>query len=215
MWRTSWVRRLTLPERAAASGIRFSAVAENIGVSANAVEMQDLWAHSVDHRENMLNPAVNAVGIAVRQLGGKLWAVEDFASTSTALSLLDQEDLVSRLLRNGGLRSTGTENARAMCRMSSGYVGKRPDFVMRFNATELTHLPAQLEARMRRGGLSSAAVGACDYPRGSFASYSNRGGAIPLAPQSYFAASSPAASNSSVVAGLVASICSRSLARLK
>ncbi|MGI4853625.1 MAG: CAP domain-containing protein [Janthinobacterium lividum] len=161
-----------LPERAASNGARFSAVAENVGVSASAVDMQEMWEHSADHRQNMLDPAVNSVGIAVRQQGDEVWAVEDFASTSTALALLEQEDQVRRLLLTSGMRSAGTADARAMCRTPSGYVGRRPDFVMRFNATELTHLPAELEARLRRGGLSNAAVGACDYPQSSFASYS-------------------------------------------
>lgn len=161
-----------LPERAAANGVRFSAIAENVGVSPSAVDMQDMWAHSEAHRENMLDPAVNSVGIAVRQQGDELWAVEDFATTSASLTLTEQEGRVNHLLRDRGIRSMGTEDARAMCRVSTGYVGRRPDFVMRFNATELTHLPALLEERLHRGGLSQAAVGACDSVQGSFAVYS-------------------------------------------
>ena len=167
-----FAREADLPERAADTGVRFSLIAENIAVAHNPAELHDMWFRSEGHRENMLEPSATAVGIALVQSNGEYWAVEDFARTLSNLSLPQQEGRVSQLLLQAGVRAGGTAAAREMCRMSSGYVGATPAFVMRFNATDLQHLPNQLLARLQRGRISSAAVGACEYPGSAFSTYS-------------------------------------------
>lgn len=161
-----------LPERAAASGTRFSAIAENIGVGGSAPELHGMWLQSASHRENMLDPAVDAVGISVLESNGDVWAVEDFARTVDDLSLREQERQVSRLLRSAGLAAAPSDAARTMCEQPTGYVGVRPLFIMRFNATALTTLPPALLDRIGQGRASQATVGACSYPQDGFSSYS-------------------------------------------
>lgn len=160
-----------LPERAAVTGSRFSAVAENIGVGSSAPVLHGMWMQSQHHRDNILDPAVDAVGIAVRERDGAVWAVEDFARTVPDVSLPEQEQRVVALLHSVGLLASPSNAARAMCEQDTGFVGRPPMFVVRYNATALTTLPSELLERIRHGTASQATVGACERPGQSFSTY--------------------------------------------
>lgn len=162
-----------LAERAAASGSRFSRVAENVATSTSILEMHTALMNSPLHRDNILDPQVNSIGISVVVSGRQMWGVEDFARDVQPLSYLQQETQVEHLLSVAGASSVeANEAARATCRQSSGYTGDRPAFVMRFTSTDLSRLPTQLTTRIAQGGFSSAAVGACDTKtKSSFATY--------------------------------------------
>lgn len=151
-----------LSARAAAAGTHFSRVAENVATSGSVLQMHDSLMQSQHHRENILDPRVNTVGIAVVASGPQLWGVEDFAKDVQALTLAQQEAQVAELVRAAGLRSVArNDQARATCRKSSGYAGERPAFVMRFTTSDLTRLPEELLSRVAQGGVAQAAVGAC------------------------------------------------------
>lgn len=162
-----------LVDRAATAGSHFSRVAENVATSVSVVEMHTALMNSQHHRENILDPQVNSIGIAVVVSGRQLWGVEDFARDVQPLTYNQQETQVAQLIANAGIADVqSSDTARATCRASSGYVGDRPAFVMRFSATDLNHLPAQLTSRLTQGGFSSVAVGACDTKsKSSFATY--------------------------------------------
>lgn len=160
-----------LPERVAAIGVRFTLLSENIGMAQSAAEIHSLWMGSPDHRDNMLDPTITSVGIAVFGSGNDVWAVEDFAHTVPELSLSQQEFEITQLLRSVGVPAAGSDAARNMCSLESGYVGKRPAFVMRFQSADLTQLPQSLLLRLQRGKVSVAAVGACTQPEKKFAPF--------------------------------------------
>jgi uncharacterized protein YkwD len=159
--------------RASQYGARFSRVAENVATSPSVLEMHTALMHSPHHRENILDPRVNAVGISVVTAGHQLWAVEDFAGDVQDLSLEQQEQQVGQILADTGVpHVTRSQEARATCAMPSGFVGNRPAFVMRYTASDLNRLPSQLTARLAQGGVSGAAVGACaSSAHSDFASY--------------------------------------------
>ena len=151
-----------LAERATSTGIHFTVIAENVGLSDSAVEIHSSFMNSPDHRDNVLDPKVNAVGISVRELNGELWVVEDFAKTAVELSLAEQESQVAALLQATGLKKVQpTASARDTCHLSTGFAGERPAYVLRFTTADLTELPQQLVDRLARGGVNEAAVGAC------------------------------------------------------
>ena len=151
-----------LEQRVSAAGTRYSVIAENVGMDDSAIEMHTSFMGSPDHRDNILEPRVNAVGIAVREERGELWVVEDFARTLVELSFDEQESQVAALLRATGLKAVkATGTARDMCRLGSGFTGDRPAFVLRFTSSDLTELPSQLKARLAQGGIGEASVGAC------------------------------------------------------
>ncbi len=202
-----------LLDRVAAAGMRFTLVSENIGVAPSMEALHTMWIHSPEHQDNMLDPSATSVGIALLKVENELWAVEDFAHAIPELSLSQQEARVSHLLQSAGLSAAASGTVREMCSLESGYVGRRPAFVMRFQSAELTRLPPALLQRLQRGKVT-AEVGACAQPGKKFAPFRL---AVALYPQSgaQRVVSRPAASSSSAVAGCVISICSRSLARLK
>jgi hypothetical protein len=152
-------------ERAQRAGARFSVVAENVAEAPNAVQIHDAWMRSEHHRDNLLDPHVDHIGISVLSRNGQLYAVEDFDRGVATMSFDEQESAVASLLaqENPGLGiHVGREEARATCDLDSGYAGtRRPWFVMRFTAGELDLLPEQLRTRLATGKYHEVSVGAC------------------------------------------------------
>ncbi len=93
-----------LSARAAEAGAKFSKVDENVAASPTAVIIHDAWMHSEGHRENLLDPVVDAVGIAVVSRSGQLFAVEDFDRRVRTMGLSEQEHAVHGLLATSGLQ---------------------------------------------------------------------------------------------------------------
>lgn len=161
-----------LSERAAASGAHFSVISENVAEGYSPAGIHEAWMHSPGHRRNLLDPSVDAVGIAVVSQGGQIFAVEDFERTVQHLSLAQQESSVGTLLAPYGVTvlPTSTE-ARRTCAMEEGFAGgRRPMFVMRYSGGELDRLPQVLTARLRSGRYTQAMVGAC-FAGSAFTSY--------------------------------------------
>lgn len=173
-----------LAARAAAAGVKFSLIAENVGEAPDAILIHDMWMESAGHRENLLEPNVNVVGISVIVRDGQLYAVEDLASTVEALTIDQQESTVSTLIETSGIpvankleakaAESAIKAARQTCTMSTGFAGpRRPWFVMRYTAATLTQLPTALQTRIGSGKYHQAAVGACSPTDASpFTSYS-------------------------------------------
>ena len=164
-----------LSARAAQAGAKFSKVAENVAEAPTAVMIHDAWMHSEGHRENLLDGAVDSVGIAVVSRGGELFAVQDFDRGVRSMSLTDQEHAVHGLFSTTGLQVIeGTTEARQTCAMDTGYAGQRkPWFVMRFTASDLTQLPDMLKSKLQTGRYRQASIGACTgTDTGSFTAYS-------------------------------------------
>jgi hypothetical protein len=162
-----------LSARAADAGSKFSRVAENVATSGSVIQMHAALMNSQHHRENILDPAVTSIGISVVASGRQLWGVEDFAKDVVSMSFDEQEQQVGNQLASLGLQNISvSDEARRMCRMPTGFVGTRPAFVMRYSATDLTRLPAQLTTRLAQGGVSEAAIGACEaQSKSAFATY--------------------------------------------
>jgi len=69
----------SLAARATKAGSRFTALAENVAQAPSAAEVHRLWMNSSPHRANILDPQMNAIGIAVAERDGEMFAVEDFS----------------------------------------------------------------------------------------------------------------------------------------
>ncbi len=166
-----------LSVRVGAAGARFDRVTENVGEGPSAVNLHDAWMHSAGHRANILDPAVDAVGIAIVVRNGQMYAVQDFERSITDLTLVQQEATVGVLLDQAGLEMLPNEDARRTCAMASGFAGEeRPSYVFRYTTADLSRLPSQLKARLTQGREHHAAVGACHPPPAAdgngFSSYS-------------------------------------------
>jgi hypothetical protein len=160
-----------LTQRGASAGLHFSVISENVGEAPGVVQIHDMWMHSEHHRTNLLDPAIDAVGISVIARGRELYAVEDFARTVKPASLEDQEAQPGSMVVD--LNRETVSAARQTCILPTGYAGMRkPGFVMRFSSDSLTQLPGQLKTRLDSGHYSEAAIGACNIRQSPFTSYS-------------------------------------------
>ena len=167
-----------LSSRGAAMGVAFSLISENVAEAPSAVQIHTMWMNSPGHRANLLDPAVDVVGISVIERNGELYAVEDFAKIVSSNSLQQQESAISALVVKPGRIALDTtpgdiSSARQTCALSTGFAGTRkPWFVMRITSHNLTQLPAELKTQLASGRYHQAAVGACTVNSTSpFASY--------------------------------------------
>ncbi len=161
-----------LSARGAAAGARFTTISENVAEAPSPLIIHSAWMRSEGHRENLLDPNVDAVGIAVINRDGQLYAVQDFAHLTRSLTLEQQEATVAALLDRSGVTILpgATGDARSTCLTESGYHGpNRPGFVMRYTAASLNTLPDELAPHLDR--YHQASVGACTSRSGPFTSY--------------------------------------------
>jgi hypothetical protein len=118
--------------------------------------------NSAPHRANLLDPDLNAVGISVVQSGNMLFAVEDFSTAVASLSLDDQEKQVASQLSGHGLQvTTGSSDARKTCELDRDWAGPKPASVLRFEISDVAHLPDEIMQKAASGKFHSASVGAC------------------------------------------------------
>jgi uncharacterized protein YkwD len=172
--------------RALRAGARFSSLAENIAEGPDAPGIHIQWMNSPPHRENLLDPKLDSIGIAVAERGGEMFAVEDFSLAVADLSLEEQELQVASVLIDRNLnvmndvRGKGAAEARAMvnearnaCSQTGQYVGtRRTSFVVRYTTADLSHLPSSLSQELRKNEFHSAAVGACrSFEKSEFSNY--------------------------------------------
>jgi hypothetical protein len=152
-----------IQDRATQAGARFTTIAENIAVAPNSATIHSAWMQSPHHRENILDPELNVVGIGVVKGSDGLFAVQDFSQAVANLNFKQQEQQVMANLNVHGMPATkATDDARKTCEMDRGYSGIRPLSVTRFETADLTKLPFDLEQKLRSGRYHSAAVGACE-----------------------------------------------------
>jgi uncharacterized protein YkwD len=178
-----------ITERLASTGLRFDASAENVAFGATAAEIQDGWMHSPGHRENMLNPRYNAIGIAVLRRGNSLYAVSDFAHTVPKFSATDVENTVAETMNqirarqglpplnrveNPQLRQAACNMARAnKVDAAAGFrVAPQLQSSIAFTDSDPKNFTKHLAVLGSTRGYHNFAVGACfarspSYPEGT------------------------------------------------
>ncbi len=167
-----------LAERTGQAGARFSLIEENVAVGPTAAEIHDEWMHSPGHRANLLNPAVDRVGVAVVASRGELYAVADYSTSVAALTQAQVEARVAKLVRVSGVSILGDNaTARTACTTNRGlsavHGGPQPRFVMRWQDADLSQLPQALADRLASGKYRQASIGSCPAQglEGQFTAY--------------------------------------------
>ncbi|HEX3660296.1 MAG TPA: CAP domain-containing protein [Acidobacteriaceae bacterium] len=150
-----------LMTRADHAGAHFRAIAENIALGPTPDSLENQWMHSTPHRTNILDPKMNALGVAVLRRGPNLVAVEDFAQTNESLTRAQVEQRLRALLHQQGVDAEApAAPAEAACASTSGMpAGTRS--LVRFQTPDLTQLPSQVVQVIHKGDFRKAAVGAC------------------------------------------------------
>jgi len=72
-------REPDLGARAAHAGVYFISISENVAQGSGAADISEQWERSPEHRQNLLDPEMNVVGIGIAERNGEIFAVEDFA----------------------------------------------------------------------------------------------------------------------------------------
>lgn len=169
---------LDLSERAAQAGARFSLIEENVAVGPTAAAIHDEWMHSAGHRANLLNSEVDRVGQAVVAIHGVLYAVADYAQGVAALTPVQVEATIARLVRVSGVSIlSDPATARAACATNRGVPATQgslqPSFVMRWQDANLTRLPQPLVDHLASGQYRQASIGSCPAQgvEGQFTAY--------------------------------------------
>jgi hypothetical protein len=168
-----------LVARAGAAGAHFRSIAENVALAPSPQALEKEWMNSAPHRANLLNPAMNVMGVGLVKRGGNYYAVEDFAEGVAQLGPEQIEQKIGQLLQQRGLQVAGetagqTTDARQTCEMDHGTAGgSAPRFVMRWEGSDLSRLPDVLEQKIAGKQYHKAAVGACDSsdPSQGFTTY--------------------------------------------
>jgi uncharacterized protein YkwD len=152
-----------MQDRARQASARFTMVAENVAQGPSVAGLHTQWMNSPPHRANLLDPQLNAIGISVVQSGNTYFAVEDFSTAVASLSLKEQgQEITSQLTALGMPNVSSTADARKTCEVDHGWVGAKPALVLRYESGDLSHLPGEVEQKVRSGKYQSATVGACE-----------------------------------------------------
>ena len=163
-----------LTERAASAGAHFRAIAENIAIGPNPPGIENEWMHSPPHRANILDPKMDALGVAVVERGGTRYAVEDFEQSSEQLSTDQVERRVRELLHARGVDASAAAGpAEEACASGGIPQGTNARSMVRFETPDLSQLPAQVVEVIASKDFRKAAVGACapGSSRANFTTY--------------------------------------------
>jgi hypothetical protein len=153
-------------ERAARADAHFSLIEENVALGPDPATIHQQWMHSSGHRSNLLNPAVDRVGVAVVAGRRGLYAVADYARVVPVLTQAQVEAKVAGLLQNSGLSvQRNATAAREACATNRGVPdsesGARSRFIMRWQDADLGRLPRELTGKLASGDFRHAEVGSC------------------------------------------------------
>ncbi|MGZ4814183.1 MAG: CAP domain-containing protein [Terriglobales bacterium] len=167
-----------VPERLATTGIRFNRSGENVGYNTDFADLHRAWMESPGHRENILNPNYNVVGIGVAQgEDGLFYATQDFAHALPQRTAEQAEELAADAFDN--LRKQAkrnplehVKNARVeelACSMAkSGKLNPRQASTLPYVRTAVVYnnsrseeLPESARKLARQTDLTKYSVGAC------------------------------------------------------
>jgi uncharacterized protein YkwD len=171
-----------LRERMAATGLRFDSVAENVADAESADGVHQVLMNSPPHRQNLLNPKYNSLGIGVAKNGDQLFVVQDFAHSISTRTAEEVEDEViadfNRLRVSHGLPEVTATKSRDLrklaCEGKQRQVHARDVLnispgasrVMAFTLTDPSKLPESL-LNASREPAGRMGIGACFAPNPS------------------------------------------------
>ena len=178
-----------LQDRLAVSSLHLDKAGENVALDVDIDQAHDGLMHSPHHRENLLRPDYNVVGLAVARVGDRVYVVEDFGHEVPTYGAEKAEDLVSAAILQTRGSAQGARVKRlepgslrnAACTMATqdkldphAVSGLGPlRYVLTYTSMEPDRLaPAAVKA-ISDTNLRSYAVGACfaqtrTYPNGAY-----------------------------------------------
>jgi uncharacterized protein YkwD len=167
-----------LGDRAAQAGAHFSVIEENVAIGQSPEAIHEEWMQSPGHRQNLLAPEIDRIGVAIVPARGVLYAVADYSRGVQQMDASQVEARVAALIKPSGVEILRDPSvARAACATDEGMPraegAMQPRFIMRWQDAELSHLPPELAQRLSTSRYRSADVGACPAQgvEGSFSAF--------------------------------------------
>ena len=161
-----------LAQRAAGAGAHFSLIEENIAIADSPLHVHESWMKSPAHHDNLLNPKIDRIGVALISAHDVLYAVADYAQGVASMSAADVEASVGKVIAEKGMALLPDPSAaRQYCAQEatsgkSQTTGMKPRFLMRWQSADITNLPPQMAQALSSGQFKQASVGAC-APQGN------------------------------------------------
>lgn len=162
---------------------------ENVAFDRDLDQAHQNLMTSPAHRENLLNPQYNVVGLAVTSSGDRLYVVEDFGHSLRTYPVGQAENMVAsaverervrlrrsplRRLQAGSLRNQACSMATQDQLNPKAVQGvSLPRYVLTYTSLEPQMLPSGAEVPLGQNSLHSFALGACyaqtpTYPNGAY-----------------------------------------------
>lgn len=179
----------SLPKRLAAKFVRADSDGENVAFDSTVEGAHEGLMLSPPHRENILSPKYDAIGIGIVRGDQYLWITQDFAHRTTNISEDKAADEVARAFENE-LRKPGRApvtriNMSQMHSLACGLAGgKGLDFrpalqlpgarsAVAYNNAEPSHLPSSALRLRNNTDFNKFAVGVCfkDSPQNPAGTY--------------------------------------------
>ena len=171
-------REEAVPQRIAATGLRFTDSAENVAVADAPEEAHMALMLSPGHRANIMNPRYNSVGIGIFEAKGRLWVTQDFA---WATAVYNDAEFGQALIialnqarRQKGIRPLDVHvdsHLSALACSSNGDVNNvaagingNGGHVFLFTMSEPTQMPEQLSGHLLSRTQQRVNLGVCFSP---------------------------------------------------
>ena len=170
---------------AARSDLHLDHVGENVAFSGNVDQAQDGLMQSPPHRQNLLNPDYNAVGLGVVRSGYVLYITEDFGHSLVTYSMSQAEQAVAESVAQVRRRANLQQLQRveddgaeaAACSMAHADSLRAPAprglYLLRYTTMEPAALPGGVAQAIGDRGLHSFSAGTCyartnRFPAGTY-----------------------------------------------
>jgi hypothetical protein len=170
-------REEAVPQRIAATGLRFTDSAENVAVADAPEEAHMALMLSPGHRANIMNARYNAVGIGVYEAKGRLWVTQDFAWTTAVYNDIEFGNAVilafNRAREQKGIRPLDAHLDSRLSALACSAKGQVQNVaaglngngrVFLFTLSEPTQMPEQLAGHLLSNVYQRVNVGACYSP---------------------------------------------------
>jgi uncharacterized protein YkwD len=164
----------TLERRAGSAGAKFDAVAENVATAPSVQDVHSALMESEHHRDNILDPNYNAVGIAIVEEGKQLWVTQDFARVITVRSDAQiSEEVVAAVSRLRQTHGLGHMEIRQDARLKRQACAQDPDAgkvkndyssadeLVIFTTTDARKLPDTMKNAALKKAVKRMDVGVC------------------------------------------------------
>ena len=163
--------------RMAATGLRFSASAENVAVAGTVEQAHDGLLRSPGHYANIKNAAYNRIGIGIVRRGNRLYVTEDFAHGLVTFS--DEQFRTALALSVNRQRRTGGRTEMMLTPepwLHQAACAEKEDFkllhqalpeaaeLVVFTASEPDKLPAKFDRAAQNAALHRMSLGVCFRP---------------------------------------------------